>query len=148
MNISCVHEITPFLSLSLHQWRDSFDPPALTYRPTLMHPVSPSLSLLNRLLDICHGNRSIQERQFTLYLVFEHVEQDLATYLELCPSPGLSPDRIKVTYSSVCLSLSLSLLSSPPHFLSRQCDCSFTIITPYHTNNHWGKWSFKNDHYN
>lgn len=56
-----------------------------------------SLFLHFRLLDICHGNRSIHERQFTLYLVFEHVEQDLATYLELCPSPGLSPDRIKVS---------------------------------------------------
>lgn len=30
-----------------------------------------------------------------LFLVFEHVEQDLATYLERCPSPGLGPDKIK-----------------------------------------------------
>ena len=26
----------------------------------------------------------------SLYLVFEHVHQDLATYLENCPSPGLA----------------------------------------------------------
>ena len=32
----------------------------------------------------------------SLYLVFEHVHQDLATYLEKCPAPGLAPDRIKV----------------------------------------------------
>lgn len=32
-----------------------------------------------------------------VYLVFEHVDQDLATYLDRCPAPGLSPDRIKVT---------------------------------------------------
>ena len=32
----------------------------------------------------------------SLYLVFEHVHQDLATYLEKCPAPGLGPDRIKV----------------------------------------------------
>lgn len=46
-----------------------------------------------RLLDICHGQR--QQREMSLYLVFEHVHQDLATYLENCPSPGLSQDRIK-----------------------------------------------------
>lgn len=48
-----------------------------------------------RLLDICHGRRLEQEQQLVLYLVFEHVDQDLATYLEKCPSPGLGPDRIK-----------------------------------------------------
>jgi len=37
----------------------------------------------------------MQERHFSLYLVFEHVEQDLATYLEHCPSPGLGPERIR-----------------------------------------------------
>lgn len=48
-----------------------------------------------RLLDICHGQRLEQEQQLTLYLVFEHVDQDLATYLEKCPPPGLGPDIIK-----------------------------------------------------
>ncbi len=33
----------------------------------------------------------------SLYLVFEHVHQDLASYLEKCPSPGLGQDRIKVS---------------------------------------------------
>jgi serine/threonine protein kinase len=46
-----------------------------------------------RLLDICHGHR--REREMSLYLVFEHVHQDLATYLENCPPPGLGQDRIK-----------------------------------------------------
>ncbi len=32
----------------------------------------------------------------SLYLVFEHVHQDLASYLEKCPEPGLGQDRIKV----------------------------------------------------
>merc|ERR1711894_665035 len=31
----------------------------------------------------------------SLYLVFEHVHQDLASYLEKCPPPGLPQDRIK-----------------------------------------------------
>lgn len=46
-----------------------------------------------RLLDICHGQR--REREMSLYLVFEHVHQDLASYLEKCPPPGLPQDRIK-----------------------------------------------------
>ncbi|CAG2180722.1 unnamed protein product, partial [Oppiella nova] len=49
-----------------------------------------------RLLDICHGKRLEHERQLILFLVFEHVEQDLATYLLNCPPPGIGPDRIKV----------------------------------------------------
>lgn len=48
-----------------------------------------------RLLDICHGRRLENERQMLVYLVFEHVDQDLSTYIERCPSPGLSPERIK-----------------------------------------------------
>merc|ERR1712226_1039408 len=46
-----------------------------------------------RLLDICHGPRL--EKEMSLYLVFEHVHQDLASYLEKCPPPGLAKDRIK-----------------------------------------------------
>lgn len=49
-----------------------------------------------RLLDICHGQRLERERQLVLYLVFEHVEQDLASYLERVPPQGLSIERIKV----------------------------------------------------
>ena len=52
---------------------------------------------LFRLLDICHGQR--REREMSLYLVFEHVHQDLASYLEKCPPPGLPQDRIKVNTS-------------------------------------------------
>ncbi|PSN47632.1 Cyclin-dependent kinase 6 [Blattella germanica] len=47
------------------------------------------------LLDICHGQRLEKEKQLVLFLVFEHVEQDLANYLEHCPPPGLSGHRIK-----------------------------------------------------
>ncbi|KAI0214471.1 Cyclin-dependent kinase 4 [Lamellibrachia satsuma] len=46
-----------------------------------------------RLLDVCPGNRTPHEMQ--LYLVFEHIDQDLAHYLEKCPAPGLGPDRIR-----------------------------------------------------
>ncbi|XP_059475845.1 cyclin-dependent kinase 4 [Neocloeon triangulifer] len=34
------------------------------------------------LLDICHGPRLEKEHQLTLFLVFEHVDQDLSAYLE------------------------------------------------------------------
>ena len=46
-----------------------------------------------RLLDICHGPR--YDREMVLYLVFEHVEQDLNTFLEHCPPPGLPADKVK-----------------------------------------------------
>lgn len=45
-------------------------------------------------MDVCATQRSNQETKVTL--VFEHVDQDLKTYLERTPAPGLSPDRIKV----------------------------------------------------
>lgn len=46
-----------------------------------------------RLVDICHGPR--YEREMVLYLVFEHVDQDLNAYLERCPPPGLGSHKIK-----------------------------------------------------
>ncbi|KAK5601802.1 Cyclin-dependent kinase 4 [Crenichthys baileyi] len=46
-----------------------------------------------RLMDVCATQRSDQETKVTL--VFEHVDQDLKTYLEKAPAPGLSSDRIK-----------------------------------------------------
>merc|ERR1712062_19029 len=46
-----------------------------------------------KLVDICHGPR--QEREMVLYLVFEHVDQDLNAYLAKCPPPGLGQDKIK-----------------------------------------------------
>lgn len=46
-----------------------------------------------RLLDICHGQR--MDREMVLYLVFEHVDQDLNLYIERCPAPGLAPERVK-----------------------------------------------------
>lgn len=45
-----------------------------------------------RLLDICHGCRL--ERELVLFLVFEHIDQDLAGFLERCPEPGLEPALI------------------------------------------------------
>merc|ERR1712223_95856 len=46
-----------------------------------------------RLLDICHGPR--YDAGMVLYLVFEHVEQDLATFVQKCPPPGLPPAKVK-----------------------------------------------------
>lgn len=45
-------------------------------------------------MDVCATKRSDQETKVTL--VFEHVDQDLKTYLEKAPAPGLSPGHIKV----------------------------------------------------
>lgn len=53
-----------------------------------------------KLLAVCHGKHNTGQHnnpdiQSSLYLVFEHIDQDLGTYLERCPSPGLGPDLIK-----------------------------------------------------
>lgn len=47
-----------------------------------------------RLLDICHGART--ENELIMFMVFEHVEQDLAQYLQKVKSPnGLGADKIQ-----------------------------------------------------
>lgn len=51
--------------------------------------------MLYRLLDICHGTNRGPNKQFILYLVFEHVDQDLSTYIQNFPSPGLTMTNIK-----------------------------------------------------
>ena len=35
------------------------------------------------------------DTEMVLYLVFEHVEQDLATFVQKCPPPGLPPAKVK-----------------------------------------------------
>lgn len=47
-----------------------------------------------RLMDVCATLRTDQETKVTL--VFEHVDQDLKTYLEKAPAPGLPPSHIRV----------------------------------------------------
>ena len=51
--------------------------------------------LLYRLRDVHH--QDISDRDICLSLVFEFIDQDLNTYLERCPPPGLGPDRIRVS---------------------------------------------------
>ncbi|KAG8197857.1 hypothetical protein JTE90_024257 [Oedothorax gibbosus] len=58
-----------------------------------------------KLLDICHGPRLPEEQQLILYLVFEHVDQDLATYLENCPRPGLPHDKIREIFYQILSSI-------------------------------------------
>ena len=53
-----------------------------------------SLIVRGRLMDVCATQRSDQETKVTL--VFEHVDQDLKTYLERAPAAGLPSSRIKV----------------------------------------------------
>ncbi|MBN3285266.1 CDK4 kinase, partial [Polyodon spathula] len=50
---------------------------------------------LNRfmLMDVCATIRTDQETKVTL--VFEHVDQDLKTYLQKAPAPGLPAERVK-----------------------------------------------------
>ncbi|XP_041371365.1 cyclin-dependent kinase 6-like [Gigantopelta aegis] len=45
-----------------------------------------------RLLDVRHSQ--LTDTEIRLKLVFEYIDQDLSTYLERCPSPGLGPYKI------------------------------------------------------
>lgn len=46
-----------------------------------------------RFLDTCHGRKTDEE--LVMFLVFEHVEQDLASYLNKCSRAGLGTLQIK-----------------------------------------------------
>ncbi|XP_064899567.1 LOW QUALITY PROTEIN: cyclin-dependent kinase 4-like [Columba livia] len=46
-----------------------------------------------RLMDVCATSRS--ERETKVTLVFEHVEQDLKTFLDRAPAHGLPPDTVR-----------------------------------------------------
>lgn len=48
-----------------------------------------------RLLDVCHGGQCLErDQQLVLFLVFEHVEQDLDSFLSRAPGP-LPESRIR-----------------------------------------------------
>lgn len=51
-------------------------------------------NVFSRLFDVCTVSRTDRETKLTL--VFEHVDQDLTTYLEKAPDPGVPPETIKV----------------------------------------------------
>lgn len=54
----------------------------------------------HRLLDVCHGQRTERERegQLVLFLVFEHLEQDLSGYIASLPSTGMPTKTIQVWF--------------------------------------------------
>ena len=78
---------TVFRGLTCHKWRNFVSRHQRNYEKYLIQNYF-------RLLDICHGQR-IDGREMNLFLVFEHVDQDLNQYIERCPPPGLAPERIK-----------------------------------------------------
>lgn len=55
----------------------------------------------------------------TLYLVFEHIEQDLATYLAQCPKPGMSSEIIKVPIKTFYLTF---------YYIGRYLGIKYNII--------------------
>lgn len=46
-------------------------------------------------MDVCATSRT--DREIKVTLVFEHVDQDLRTYLDKAPPPGLPAETIKVS---------------------------------------------------
>ncbi|KAK6618527.1 hypothetical protein RUM43_013720 [Polyplax serrata] len=45
------------------------------------------------LLDVCYGPRL--DEHLVLFIVFEHMEQDLSQFISKCPAPGIGVNRIK-----------------------------------------------------
>ncbi|GIY55698.1 hypothetical protein CDAR_529011 [Caerostris darwini] len=80
-------------------------PPSTPQKRGPSHTGQKMLWVLSRLLDICHGPRLAEEQQLILYLVFEHVDQDLATYLEKCPRPGLPQEKIREIFYQILSSI-------------------------------------------
>lgn len=71
------------------------------------------LFFVGRLLDVCHGQLE-RERQLVLFLVFEHLEEDLAGYLNRMGDRGMAPKTIQVTWPSVqCLPKNACLFAYP-----------------------------------
>lgn len=68
--------------------------PNVAVRFTAETPFSHMCSSISRLFDVCTVSRTDRETKLTL--VFEHVDQDLTTYLEKAPDPGVPPETIKV----------------------------------------------------
>ncbi|XP_046988459.1 cyclin-dependent kinase 6-like [Schistocerca americana] len=46
-----------------------------------------------KLLDVCTGHRT--ETDLYLFLVFEHLEQDLSNYIEKCPQSGMGASLVR-----------------------------------------------------
>ncbi|GLH00167.1 Cyclin-dependent kinase 5 homolog [Gryllus bimaculatus] len=56
-----------------------------------------------RLLDVCYGQRVDKEQRLVLFLVFEHIDQDLSSYMERVPPPGMPPARVKeIMFQILC----------------------------------------------
>ncbi|XP_055379823.1 cyclin-dependent kinase 4 [Condylostylus longicornis] len=48
-----------------------------------------------KLLEVCHGTSLEREGQLVIFLVFEHLEQDLAMLIESLPKSGMPASRIQ-----------------------------------------------------
>lgn len=58
-----------------------------------------------RLLDVCQGQYERDQRQLTIFLVFEHLEEDLAGYLHRMGRSNLPARTIQVCYIGLGISI-------------------------------------------
>ena len=56
-----------------------------------------------RLLDV-HSTEGRYEHQLIIYMVFEHMDQDLDQFIRQCPPPGMDDGVIKVSINVVFVS--------------------------------------------
>lgn len=52
----------------------------------------------NRLIEVCHGQRIERESQLVIFLVFEHLEQDLSDYIDRYSKTGVPRVVIQVRH--------------------------------------------------
>ncbi|CAG7728557.1 unnamed protein product [Allacma fusca] len=55
-----------------------------------------------RFLDVCHGPRHGGESNFTLFLVFEYVERDLAKFIQITPKDELTSKIKNILFQILC----------------------------------------------
>lgn len=66
---------------------------------------------------MCHGQLE-RERQLVLFLVFEHLEEDLAGYLNRVGEHGMSPRTIQVRQYIVRLNDDVHQSNRATHFIA------------------------------
>lgn len=108
MPANILREIAMLKALSQHQHANVIKYVLEKFTPLLLwivgeFPVPNGFIFLFRLLDIVQGTRSIIDNSMIIYMIFEHTEQDLATYIANCPQSGFPPGTIKVGISKLLL---------------------------------------------
>ena len=79
-----------------------------------------------RFFDVCNTQGGTND--FHMILVFEYIDQDLAKYMEHCPTPGIDHDTIQVGVYTSTIFIYINL-----EFLTKFNSSFFVIKIKYFT---------------